>query len=114
MTPYRTKTCAPSSSSSGMAVTGIVRVPTWMVTSGGVQDVAVPRGSRSPPRGDDIAVTDVLGDLEDGLSGLAGDTADVVEQEKAAPEQPPEPEPITVDAEPETETGLIRQVAEPS
>jgi hypothetical protein len=47
----------------------------------------------------------VLGDLEDGLSGLAGDTADVVEQEKAAPEQPPEPEPITVDGNPKQKPG---------
>jgi hypothetical protein len=70
-----------------------------------VQDVAVPRGSRSPPGGDDIAVTDVLGDLEDGLSGLAGDTADVVRQEKAAPEQPPEPEPINVGGNPKQEPG---------
>jgi hypothetical protein len=47
----------------------------------------------------------VLSDLEDGLSELAGDAADVVEEQKAAPEQPPQPEPIKADRYPKQEPG---------
>lgn len=53
---------------------------------------APPRGVRSPPGGDHVAavVRIMLDDLEDDLTSLTGDPADVVDEHQAPAEQPPE------------------------
>ena len=53
---------------------------------GDAQNVAIPRGAGSPPRCDDVAVVVMFVDLEDGLSALAGDAANVVQEQKSATE----------------------------